>query len=82
MKASQAERNAKGEAHQEKADAKIGTSIHSVRSDLDETIQRRMEDVLLRLDHKTQGLHTELSEGNEKTQVELQASRVVPRWAE
>jgi hypothetical protein len=41
-------------------------AINSVRLDLEQTIQRRMEDALLCVDQKAQSLHTVLSEIIEK----------------
>jgi hypothetical protein len=59
---------AKIDANQEKMEA----AVHSIQSDLNEKIQRRMENVVECVDHKTQ----ELTERIEKTQLELQAVEV------
>jgi predicted ATP-grasp superfamily ATP-dependent carboligase len=72
-------------ARQDKADAKIEAHLkrmeaatHSVRSDIEQTVQKRMEDVLLVIDPKPQSLQMELTEKIENTQAELQDSRDVP----
>jgi hypothetical protein len=52
-------------ANQAKTDVKqkeMREVIHSIRSELEETIQHRMEDALLCVDQKTQGLRKELTE--------------------
>jgi hypothetical protein len=46
-----------------------------MRSELEETIKQRVEDVLLYVDQKTQGLRNKLTEKIEETQLDLQAIR-------
>jgi hypothetical protein len=48
---------------------KMEAAIHSIRSELEETIKHRMEAVLLCVDKQTQGLCKELTETIDKTQV-------------
>jgi hypothetical protein len=50
--------------------------IHSMWSDLEQTIQKRMEVVLLCVYHNMQSVHKELTERTEETQVELQTVEV------
>jgi RNase adaptor protein for sRNA GlmZ degradation len=57
--------------HQEMMEA----AIQSIRSKLKETIKHRVEDVLSCVDQKAQGLHKELAEKIDETQVDLQAIR-------
>jgi hypothetical protein len=52
-------------------------AVHSIGSELEETIKRRVEDVLLCVDQKTQGLRKELNETIEETQVALDDPRYV-----
>jgi hypothetical protein len=54
--------------HQEKMEV----AIHSIWSKI-EIIKHRVEDVLSCVDQKTQGLHKELTEKFDETQVDLQA---------
>jgi hypothetical protein len=62
---------AKMDIHQ----AKMEAAIHSIRSELEETIKHQVEDVLSCVDQKTQGLCKELTENIDETQVDLQATR-------
>jgi hypothetical protein len=55
--------------HQEKMEA----TIHSIRSELEEIIKHRVEDVLLCVGQKKQGLRKEQTEKTDKTQVDLEA---------
>jgi hypothetical protein len=50
-----------------------GGHIHSIQSELEETLKHQVEDVLSCVDLKTLGLHKELTEKTDKTQVDLQA---------
>jgi hypothetical protein len=50
---------------------KMEVAIHSIRSELEETIKYRVEDVLACVDQKTQGLHKELTEKINETHVDL-----------
>jgi ElaB/YqjD/DUF883 family membrane-anchored ribosome-binding protein len=52
-----------------------GTAIHSIRSELVETIKYRVEEVLSRADQKKQGLRKEMTEKTDETQVDVQAAR-------
>jgi exonuclease VII large subunit len=54
--------------HQEKME----NAMHSIRS---ESIRHRIEKAMTCVDHKTQGLHKELSEKIDKTQVELKTMK-------
>jgi hypothetical protein len=60
----------KMDIHQEKMEA----SIHSIRTELEETVKHRVDDVLSCVDQKTQGLPKELCEKIDETQ-DLQAVR-------
>jgi hypothetical protein len=51
-------------------------AIHSIWSELEETIKHRAEDVLSCVDQKTQGPRRELTEKIDETQVDLQATRI------
>jgi hypothetical protein len=52
-----------------------------MRSDLERTIQRRMDDVLSRVDYKTQNLQKDLTEVIKKSQVELETVELsFDRW--
>jgi uncharacterized membrane-anchored protein YjiN (DUF445 family) len=62
---------AKVDIQQEKMEA----AIHSIWSELGETIKHWVEDVLSCVDQKIQGLHKELTETIYETQVDLQAIR-------
>jgi hypothetical protein len=68
----QEEMKAKMDIHQEKMEA----AIHSIRSELEETIKHSVEDVLLCVDQETQSLRKELTEKTDETQVDLQAVKV------
>jgi hypothetical protein len=65
----QQEMTTKMDMHQEKMEA----AVHYIRSEL-EIIKHLVEDILLCVNQKMQGLHKELSE-NTETQVDLQAIR-------
>jgi hypothetical protein len=65
----QDEMKAKMDIHQKKMEA----AKHFTRSELEETIKLRVEDVLSCVDQKTQGLLRELTEKIHETQVDLQA---------
>jgi predicted nucleic acid-binding Zn-ribbon protein len=65
----QEEMRTKMDMHQKKMEA----AIHSLQSKLKETIKHLVEDVLSCVDQKAQGLHKELSEKIDETQVDLQA---------
>jgi RNase adaptor protein for sRNA GlmZ degradation len=58
--------------HQEKMEA----TVHSIRSEVEETIKHWVEDFLSCVDQKTQGLRKELTEKIGETQVDLQAIRM------
>jgi hypothetical protein len=64
----QEEMKAKMDIHQEKVEA----AMHSIRSELEETIKHRVEDVLSYVDQKTQGLRKDLSEKIDETELDLQ----------
>jgi hypothetical protein len=67
---------AKMDIHQEKM-----ATIHSIWSELEETIKYQMKEVLSCVDKKTLGLCKELTEKIDKTQVDLQAIRtVIDTW--
>jgi hypothetical protein len=51
---------------------KMEAAIHSIRSELEETIQHEMKGVLSYVDQKKQNLRMELTERIEKTHIELQ----------
>jgi hypothetical protein len=55
---------------------KMEVAIHSIRSELDETIQHRIENVMTQVNYKTQSLQKELRENLKKTQVKLQTVEV------
>jgi hypothetical protein len=55
-------------AHQEKTEA----AIHSIQSELEETIKHLVEDVLASFYQRTQGLRKELNEKIDETQLDLQ----------
>jgi translation elongation factor EF-G len=65
----QEEMKAKMDIHQEKMEA----AVHSIRSELEETVKHWVEDVLSCVNQKTQGFHKELIEKIDETQVTLQA---------
>jgi uncharacterized protein YtpQ (UPF0354 family) len=67
----QEEMKTKMNIHQEKMEA----AIHSIWSELEETIQHRVEDVLLCVEQKMLDLRKELTEKIDETQVDLQALR-------
>jgi hypothetical protein len=50
---------------------KMEAAVQFIRSELEETIKRRVEDVLSCIDQKTQGLRKELTEKIDETQVDL-----------
>jgi hypothetical protein len=52
---------------------KTVTAIKSIRSELEETIKHRVEDVLSCVDQKAQGLRKGLTKKTDETQVDLQA---------
>jgi hypothetical protein len=60
---------AKMDIHQENMEA----TIHSIRSELEEIIKNWVKDVLFCVYKKTQGVHKELTEKIDVTQVDLQA---------
>jgi hypothetical protein len=60
---------AKLDLHQEK----IKATIHSIRSELEETIKHQVEDILSCVSQKAQGLCKELTKKAGETQVDLQA---------
>jgi hypothetical protein len=69
---------AKMEANQETVDARIDANqekmeaaTHSIRSKLEETTRCQVEDVLSCVDQKTWGLHKELTEKMDETQLDL-----------
>jgi hypothetical protein len=51
---------------------KMEAAIHSIRSELEETIQHEIKSFLPYVDQKTQNLRVELTERIEKTHIELQ----------
>jgi hypothetical protein len=57
------EMKAKMDIHQEKIEA----TIHSIRSELEETIKYRVEDVLSCVNQKRQGIRKELAGKTDKT---------------
>jgi type VI protein secretion system component Hcp len=65
----QEEMKAKMDIHQEKIEA----AIHSIRSELEETIKHRLEDVLFCVDQKTPDLGKEVTEKTDGKHVDLQA---------
>jgi 2-hydroxy-3-keto-5-methylthiopentenyl-1-phosphate phosphatase len=50
-------------------------TIHFIRSKLEENIKQQLEDAVSCVNQKTQGLHKELTEKIDETQVDLQAIR-------
>jgi predicted transcriptional regulator len=52
-------------------DEKMEAVIHSIRSEIEETIQHRMENVMTEVNKKTEGLRKELNE----TQKDLQITK-------
>jgi hypothetical protein len=64
---SQEEMKAKMDICQEKMEA----AIHSIQFKLEETIKHWVEDILSRVEQKTQGLYKELTEKIDETQVDL-----------
>jgi uncharacterized secreted protein with C-terminal beta-propeller domain len=80
MDANQARLEAKIEANQAKTNAKLkemSEEILSIRSELEENIQHRIENVMTRVNHLTRSLQKEMTERIEKTQVDLQAMQSV-----
>jgi hypothetical protein len=67
MKARQEEADAKIEARLERMEA----AMHSMRSDIERSVQKLVEDVLSVVDHKTHSLQLDLTETFESTQVKL-----------
>jgi hypothetical protein len=65
---SQEKMNAKIEARRERMEAEM----HCIRSDLERTIKRQMENLLSRLDYKNQSLHKHMTEVIVKSPVELE----------
>jgi ElaB/YqjD/DUF883 family membrane-anchored ribosome-binding protein len=62
---------------QEETDA----AIHSIQSELEETIKHRLEDVLACVDQRTQGLCKELKQKIDETKVDLQAVKTsIDTW--
>jgi predicted component of type VI protein secretion system len=55
---------------------KMEAMVHSMRSELDETIQHQIKNIMTHVNCKTQSLQKELTKKIEKTQVELQAVEV------
>jgi hypothetical protein len=49
----------------------LEAAVHSIQWELEETIERREEDVLLCIDQKRQGLRKELKEKIGETQMDL-----------
>jgi hypothetical protein len=68
----QEEMNAKMDMHQENMEA----TMHSIRSELEETIKHEMEDILSYVNLQTQGFCKELIEKIDKTQVDLQTVKM------
>jgi hypothetical protein len=57
------------DTYQEKMEA----TIHSIQSQLEETLKHQVEDILSCVDLKTLGLHKEMTEKTDEKQVDLQA---------
>jgi hypothetical protein len=73
----QEEMKARMDIHQEKMEA----AIHSIWSELEETIKHRVEDVLSCVDQKTPGLRKELTEKIDETWVALAGLKDIHRYA-
>jgi DNA anti-recombination protein RmuC len=66
---------AKMEANQAKMDVKLkemSEEVHSIRSELEETIEHRTQNVMTHVNHVTQSLQKEMIEGIENTQGDLE----------
>jgi archaellum component FlaC len=63
------------EANQAKMDVKLkemSEEIHSIPSELEETIQHRIQNVMTHVNHVTQSIQKEMIEGIENIQVNLE----------
>jgi hypothetical protein len=59
---------------------KMEATIHSIRSELKETIKHRVEDVLSCVEQKMQGIRKELTKKIDETQVDLTDSKDVHQY--